>query len=271
LFFTIRSIKKKLPIKDGGWIAQGSDKNAIYRRGENDLRLLLLKHFDFDDASAILTWAKQKGHDYEIIFVPEAPVMPDLSCFDCLILLGGPMSVYEEDRYDWLRPEKDYVHTAIEAGKMVLGICLGAQILAEILGGKVYRKEHKEIGWHLIQCTGAQHFLMNGLPDTFYSFQWHGDYIDAPEGATILAYSEACPVQAFSYGQRVLGLQFHLETTISCLVTMLERWTHDLQPAPYVQSADLIRRGAIRCEDSAGMLAQILERYEQLEMQGALD
>lgn len=226
--------------------------------------MLLLKHFRFDDASVFLTWSMKKQYDVDILYVPEADIFPELSSFDCLIILGGPMSVYQEQEYPWLQAEKAFVQSAIDKGKMILGVCLGAQMLAEILGGKVYRNANKEIGWHLVRCIGTQHPLLEGIPDTFYSFQWHGDCVEPPEGASILAYSDACSVQAFAYGLRVLGLQFHLETTPACIETMLDLWTSDLTPGPYVQSADHIRQVADRSENSAGLLTQILERYEQL-------
>lgn len=228
------------------------------------MRLLLLKHFEFDDASVFLTWSLAKQYDVEILYVPDAYNYPELSTFDCLIILGGPMSVYQEQDYPWLRTEKLFVRSAVDHGKLILGVCLGAQMLAEILGGNVYRNAHKEIGWHLVRCIGTQHPLLDGIPDTFYSFQWHGDCVDPPEGASILAYSDACSVQAFAYGLRVLGLQFHLETTPACIETMLDLWTSDLAPGPYVQSAEHIRQVADRSENSAGLLTQILERYEQL-------
>jgi len=107
------------------------------------MRLLLLKHFDFDDPSCIVSWAEERGYGITILTPPDGFRAPSLDSFEPLVILGGPMSAYHEAEHPWLSKEKSFIRAAVESGKKVLGICLGAQRLSEALGGKVYRNEHK--------------------------------------------------------------------------------------------------------------------------------
>ncbi|MDF2963350.1 MAG: glutamine amidotransferase [Paenibacillus sp.] len=228
------------------------------------MRLLLLKHFVFDDPLFITTWADQKGYSVTAMYPPDTFTAPSLDSFDLLIILGGPMSAYQESEFPWLTDEKSFIKSAVAYGKKVLGICLGAQMLAEVVGGRVYRNSHKEIGWHPVVRNGIQHPLFSGIPDTFHSFHWHGDCFDIPDEAIPLAYSEACRIQAFAYGERALGLQFHLETTPSCMNTMLARWQHEIIEAPYIQSPRLILEQSGRSKISSEMLHQVLNSFERM-------
>ncbi|MEK8129446.1 type 1 glutamine amidotransferase [Paenibacillus filicis] len=228
------------------------------------MNLVLLKHFSFDDESALISWATRNGHSASVLYPPELTIYPEPDTFDMLIILGGPMSVYEEAQYPWLKPEKQFVKRAMEQHKKVLGICLGAQMIAELAGGRVYRHAHKEIGWHRVERTGQSHGLFP-LPDTFTSFQWHGDVFELPEGAVHLARSAACPHQAFALGPHILGVQFHLETSPACIESMLKHWSAELIEGPYIQSAADIRSGLSRSEASAGLLHRILDRLGAIQ------
>ncbi|WP_336743603.1 type 1 glutamine amidotransferase [Paenibacillus sp. y28] len=197
----------------------------------------------------------------KVHYVPEEPHLPPLNSFDVLVILGGPMSVYQENEFGWLIEEKQLVQKAMQAGKKVLGICFGAQMLAELLGGRVYRNEWKEIGWHEVVRTGYPHPFLKGLPERFYSYQWHGDCFDLPEGAVHLASSEACRNQAFAYGEHVLALQFHLETSPECIAEMLRRWGGELTEGPFVQEAEHIRGQISRSGDSMQYLHGILNQF----------
>jgi GMP synthase-like glutamine amidotransferase len=223
------------------------------------MRILALRHFEFDDEYALASWAKPGAHQ---LYVHEATggVSPKLvDDFDLLVICGGPMSVYEDHKYPWLAEEKQLVRLAMQAGKYVLGICFGAQMLAELLGSPVYRNAHKEIGWHQVMRTNELHYWFSELPEQFVSFQWHGDTFMLPREARLLAYSEACGVQAFALGERVVGLQFHLETTPSCIEQMLDNWSHELVAEPFIQSAERIRSEADRHIQSIGWLHGILD------------
>ncbi|QHW31830.1 type 1 glutamine amidotransferase [Paenibacillus rhizovicinus] len=224
------------------------------------MNILVCKHFAFDDESALAAWAERQGHALRVLLPAELAAYPVQESFDMLVILGGPMSVYEEARYPWLIGEKRFVRDCIDAGKPVLGICLGAQMLSEVLGGVVYRNDRKEIGWHAVQRTEERHPCFEGVPQSFTSFQWHGDTFTLPEGAVRLASSEACGNQAFAYGETVLALQFHLETTPVCIGTMLSVWASELTEAPFIQPAAEIAAQTERSEASHALLAGILDR-----------
>lgn len=145
--------------------------------------------------------------------------MPDLGPFTHLLIMGGPMAVYEMDRYPYLVNEAQLINAAIKANKHVLGVCLGAQMVAHALGARVYAGSRKEIGWYEIALTpdGMKDPLMSSLAMDGKSaaqvFQWHGDTFDLPAGAVRLASSGLYPNQAFRYSDRVYALQFHIEVT----------------------------------------------------------
>lgn len=224
------------------------------------MKVLAFRHFDFDDITVFEQWAERGGHQLRVTDPSEGTDPAWLADIDALIVLGGPMSVYEEEQYSWLAEEKAFIRQAIRQEKKILGICLGAQMLAELLGGKVYRHAVKEIGWHRVQRTADAHPWISWMPDEFITFQWHGDTFELPPGARWLARSEACSHQAFSLGDRVVGLQFHLEATPACIERMMGRWAVELIDAPYIQSVERIRAEYERSVESFRMLHALLDR-----------
>jgi len=226
------------------------------------MRIHWLQHADFEDLGCIAPWLEARGHatTRTRLFADER--LPELSAFDALIVLGGPMNIYEHARYPWLVPEKAFIADAIKAGKRVLGICLGSQLLADVLGGPTTRNAALEIGWFPLRLTpeGRDHPLFAGLPDVFTGFHWHGDTYALPPGAVRLAESEACAQQAFEWdGSRVLGLQFHLEVTQA---NAIEWFRHEtVTPSKYVQVATQILADAPAFEDNNRWMLTILERF----------
>lgn len=147
---------------------------------------------------------------------------PTLEGYNGLIVLGGPMGVYEEKKYPHLAYEMKMIEWAIRNDIPVLGICLGAQMIAKVLGAKVEVSKHKEIGWHHVELTpeGQSDHLFSSWRPTEKVFQMHGDFFELPKGASHLAASELCEGQAFRFGQKIYGLQFHLEVDQA----MIQRW-----------------------------------------------
>ncbi len=153
------------------------------------------------------------------------------------------MNIYEDNKYPWLTQEKRFIEQAIENEKIILGICLGSQLIADVLGAKVFPNPDKEIGWFPIELTSEAQSsqVFNVLPNSFTAFHWHGDTFDLPKGATRMAKSQACQNQAFIYGERVVGLQFHLESTPESVQAMIENCADEIVEGKYIQKPDEMR------------------------------
>ncbi len=187
------------------------------------------------------TWAASHGHSWECSLVPERGALPSLSEADCLVVMGGPMSAWEEGRHPWLSEEKRYLEKFIGAGKPVLGVCLGAQLIAEVLGARVYRGPHQEIGWFPVESTpeASQTWLGDTLPARFETFLWHGDTFELPDGAVRVARSVAYENQGFVWN-RVMALQFHLEVRPEWVRMLVQRDGDQLVESAHVQSAKTV-------------------------------
>ena len=170
----------------------------------------------------------------------ESAELPDVRGIDLVIIMGGPMNVPDETTHPWLVAEKKFVREAIDQGVAVLGVCLGAQLIADVMGARIFPNEFKEVGWLPIEAVdgGEDSFA---FPERMMAFHWHGDTFDLPVGALRLARSEACDNQAFQFGRNVIGIQFHLEATPESVSLLLEHCGAELVPSQYVQSDTFIR------------------------------
>lgn len=205
------------------------------------MRILCLQHVAFETPSTIADWARDRRHPLTCVLMHEGVRLPCLEDIDMLVLMGGPMSVHDEADLPWLADEKQYVSRAIAAGKRVLGVCLGAQLIAEVLGGKVTKNRWREIGWFPMQRTpGVPASLERLLPPSLPGFHWHGETFSLPPGAVRLASSAACANQVFAWGDRVLGMQCHLEVTPDDARELGSACADELVDAPYVQDAATI-------------------------------
>ncbi|MCX7964298.1 MAG: type 1 glutamine amidotransferase [Candidatus Sumerlaea chitinivorans] len=227
------------------------------------MNLLCLQHVEFEGPAAIYEWANSRGHGLEILRMNSGGTMPALKEWDGLIVLGGPMSVHDESTIPWMHIEKDFLRQAVSAGKRVLGICLGAQLLAEVLGGEVRRAPSREIGWFPITWTkeALRSPLVAGFPPTILAFHWHGEMFSIPKDAVALASSAACPHQGFWYPPHVLALQFHLEATTESIRSLLHHCPHDLVAGPWCQTADEMEAGLHYCEIANSYLFALLDRF----------
>jgi GMP synthase-like glutamine amidotransferase len=202
------------------------------------LRVHCFQHVAFEDLGCIKEWCAIHGHPvtYTRFYINES--MPEAKDFDWLIVMGGPMGVYEDEKYVWLSREKEAIKMAIEQNKTVLGICLGAQLIAEVMGARVYKNPEKEIGWFDIMLTdqGKDVPLTNGMRPVTKVFHWHGDTFDLPQNSIPVFYSEACQNQAFLYKDKVLGLQFHFEVTEQSLKAMIENGKQELTGEGTIQT-----------------------------------
>ena len=203
------------------------------------MRLHCLRHIPFiDDTITTAAWAAQHGHSMTQTSLFAGEHLPAMSEFDFLVIMGGLMNIYDERQYPWLVSEKEFIAKSIEAGKRVLGLCLGGQLIADILGGKVAKNPFKEIGWFPVRRTPATGMsaLLGSFPIEFTAFHWHSDMFTIPPQAVHLAASQGCRNQAFQYGDRVVGTQFHLEYSFENIVKMIKNCNEELVDALYIQS-----------------------------------
>ena len=183
--------------------------------------VLVFQHDPYDGPGYLGEALLQRGARFTIVRLYNGEALPDTSAYDMLLVMGGGMNVYQEDKYPWLVEETHAIRKAVEAGKAVLGVCLGGQLLAKVLGAPVHLGVAPEIGLTPITLTeaGKSDPLFEGLPQ-IESVEWHDDTFDIPSGAVALARSEGCDHQAFRFGQRAYGLQFHPEVS----PVMLAEW-----------------------------------------------
>jgi GMP synthase-like glutamine amidotransferase len=206
----------------------------------SSFRICSLEHAEAEGAGKIAEWAVRRGHPLRVVRLDRGEALPGLADFDMLVIMGGAMNVYQDRDYPWLPRERALVAEAIQAGKVVLGICLGAQMTADALGARVVQNPVKEIGWFPVRKC-VSHELFAGFPEECTVFQWHGDTFAIPAGAVRIAESAACQNQAFVYGDRVVGLQFHVEVSPEAVRGFLEGADDYLQPEQWVQTAAAIR------------------------------
>ncbi|HJN09889.1 MAG: hypothetical protein QGG09_04640 [Pirellulaceae bacterium] len=206
------------------------------------MRVHYLQHVPFEGLGSMQRVLLDSGHTITATRLYESGSLPTTEQFDWLIVIGGPMGVYDDDKYSWLVDEKRLIENAIEDDKIVLGICLGAQLIADVLGASVHANGHKEIGWFPVHRTvaAAASAIGRDFPESVEAFHWHGDTFDLPAGAVHLARSTACENQAFVYRERVLALQYHLETTRESAEALVENCAHELDDGPYIQSAEIM-------------------------------
>jgi GMP synthase (glutamine-hydrolysing) len=195
-------------------------------------KIYVLQHHPVEDLANIAGALEGAALAWQYVRVHEGqPVPPNMKGAGGLIVMGGPMGVYQTDRYPWLRDEFRLIEDAVKSNLPVLGVCLGAQVVAAALGAKVDRNPNgKEIGWHPIRLSDSakDDRLMRGLPTTMTPFHWHGDIFELPPGAVSLASSDKTPCQAFRHGDKVYGFQFHFEVTQDGVAAMADAFAKDL-------------------------------------------
>jgi GMP synthase-like glutamine amidotransferase len=204
------------------------------------LRVHCLQHVPFEGPGSMAPWLAAAGHHLTVTRLDLGAPLPAPEAVDLLLVLGGPMSVNDEQALPWLVAEKALLRACVQAGKPVLGICLGAQLIASALGARVYRNPVKEIGWFPVRGVATPDSATFRFPPEMVAFHWHGETFDLPAGALRLAASDGCANQAFQLGRTVIGLQFHLETTPESARELVAHCGDELVTAPYVQSAETI-------------------------------
>jgi GMP synthase-like glutamine amidotransferase len=230
------------------------------------MRVHYLQHVPFEGLGSIGRWLDARGAQVTGTRLFEAARFPKVSELDWLVVMGGPMNVNDEADHPWLADEKRFIAEAIGSMKAVLGVCLGSQLIASALGARVYANREREIGWFPIEPVpgGADSPFADLFAAPLDVFHWHGQTFDLPPRATWLARSAACAHQAFSIGDRVLGLQFHAEFTPETARALAEKCPSDLAPARFVQPADEFLRDETRFARSHSVMDAVLDRLEEL-------
>jgi len=220
-----------------------------------------LQHADVEGPGQIGVWAAACGHKLTGTHLYRGEAPPDLASVDFLVILGGGMNVYQHRDYPWLVREKEFIGNFIGRGKPVLGVCLGAQLIADVLGGKVYQNPEIEIGWYPIRILDAvrEHPFFTHLPAEFTVMHWHGDTFDLPPGATLLASSDACKHQAYICEGNVIGVQFHIELRPEEVRAYVEGETAPLPEGKYVQSFEQILAGDRHMTTTHRLLCELLD------------
>jgi len=228
------------------------------------MRIHYLQHVWFEDLGMIQEWAKGQGSVITRTAFCENEILPDINSIDWLVVLGGPMGVYDEGKYPWLIEEKIFIKEAIRQGKIVLGICLGAQLIADVLDAKVEKNEFKEIGWFPIQLTHEEPLpIFESIPSECAVFHWHGDKFHIPHGAVRVAQSKGCSNQAFSYDHgRVVGFQFHMELTQSGVERLAEQCKEELTEGKYIQPKEELLRYPDLIQENNSRMHGLLDKMK---------
>lgn len=194
-------------------------------------------HVPYEGPGVIADWARKNKYPFEYTRFFLGEPLPRPSQVDLLIIMGGPMDVYDYHIHPWMEEEIEWITGFIGSGKPVLGICLGAQMIATALGSTVYPGKYKEIGWHNLQFLSAlgDYRICKDLPTTRKVFHWHGDTFPIPEGASRIASSKVFPNQGFIFQGKVVALQFHLEVTPDGVKELLENCRDELVSGPFIQ------------------------------------
>jgi GMP synthase-like glutamine amidotransferase len=226
------------------------------------MRLHIIQHVAFEGPGAIAEWARERGHSISVTEQFGRGKLPAVDDFDFLVIMGGPMSAIDDAKFNWLAEEKQLIAESLREEKAILGVCLGAQLLAQALGAQVYPNREKEIGWFPVRLTLAaeRSRLFSGLPARMTVLHWHGETFDLPQGAVLLAESDLCRNQAFEIDGRVLGLQFHLEVQPQGLERLIENSAGDLSRGPTVQTAEDMRASMGLAQTLRPALYAILDR-----------
>ena len=230
------------------------------------LRLHCFQHSPTEGLGEIGRWALGRGHTVSTTRFDLGERPPNADAFDWLVLMGGPMNIYEHRNHSWLVEEKQVLQRALEAGKSVLGVCLGAQLIADALGAKVFQNADIEIGWFPVHFDAAalkQSRLFAGFPEELTAFHWHGDTFSEPPGAVNVGRSAGCRHQAFARGDKVVGLQFHIEVGLDEVKAFLEGEGEELGKGRFIQTkSEILVKAAVSLPKAQTALEALLAAME---------
>lgn len=229
------------------------------------MNIHVFQHVPFEGLRAIQNWIDlNQFNTTSTHFFAQNPVRPNFENIDLLVILGGSMSIHDEKEYPWLIEEKKWISEAIQAEVKILGICLGAQLIADVLGADVAVMQKKEIGWFPIKPISPSYFFDHSSAEPIV-LHWHGEAFDIPKQATALFKSDACSTQAFEIQEQVLGLQFHLEFNKASVESILNGCADELTALPntYIQNKEKITTNYLKHADSCHqLLFRVLDKFK---------
>jgi GMP synthase-like glutamine amidotransferase len=232
-----------------------------------NMRLHLLEHDPIDISRTNITiWAENKGYPIAHTYLCNNEKLPAIDDFDWLMVMGGAPHAWEVDIHAWLPDEKEFIASVLDHNKIILGVCFGAQLLAEALGGEVFANPHKEIGWYEVTLTpeGQRSYLFQNVPEQFITFHWHADHFSLPPGCTRLAHSEATANQAYISQERpVGGIQFHPEYPLELVKYFAQESGHEWQKGPYVAGREKVLAQTDQIPETYGLMATILDNMDR--------
>lgn len=236
------------------------------------MKLHYLQHVQFENPGTILTWAKEHNCIVTSTHFYDDGELPTQKDYDWLVVMGGPMNILDEENYPWLAREKIFIREAIDSGKVVIGICLGAQLIAHVIGGTVTKNPNLEIGWFPVTLSrnSRNSPIFSFFPQKPMVFQWHGDtFNNLPEDAICIAGNEACSHQAFMYNERVFGFQFHLESTKKIIEDLVSNCENEMLPGVFVQSKEELSSHPEYIQQINEWMDMFLTQLEKMDNDGA--
>ncbi len=225
------------------------------------MKIHVLQHAEYEGPGEIATWARERGHAVDITHLYRGEALPFWDSFDLLVVMGGEMNIYQYRDWPWLKPEREMIEAALAAGKRVVGICLGGQLIADALGARVTQNSEHELGWLPIIFTPEAREAFGHLPETATVLHWHGDTFELPEGAIRLASSLGCLEQGYVIPGKCLGLQFHMEADPGLAAQMVQ--SQDYWPSgPFVQTRlEIVVQAAIHHSANRALLHGMLDAF----------
>lgn len=224
------------------------------------MRAHYLQHVPFEGLGSIEAWLENFGYEISNTEFFNSETLPNVEDIDFLVVMGGPMSVNNELEYPWLATEKEFIRNVVKAKKPVIGICLGAQLIANSMGGEVLPNSSKEIGWFPVNAVKSKSNSVFQFPEEIEVFHWHGEIFSLPKDAVLIAKSNGCENQAFQISSNVIGLQFHLETTPLSARAILKNCRDELVEGEFIQSeAEILAAPQERYSSINSLMGRILE------------
>ncbi|MCK0154047.1 type 1 glutamine amidotransferase [Alcanivorax sp. S6407] len=227
------------------------------------MRIHYLSHVPFEQLGAMEAWFVQRDMEIRHSLLFQGDPLPALDDFDVLVVMGGPMGADDDAQFPWMAAEKALIKACIGAGKKVLGVCLGAQLIARVLGAEVTANAEKEVGWFPVHPTtaGLQDSIGKLFAPQATVLHWHGDTFAIPNGAVHLLESRGCANQAFRYGDHVLALQFHLELEADNAAALCDACPEDLAEGEWVEDKHRLLGNGQRFDDARNLLGRVLAQF----------